>query len=138
MTEETFLNHDLVQVTKTRLITPGETYAVNGIISVKTTQVAEEVPSPLKEKITTLVWSWVILGTLTAIACAIHQGVVGSLIGIFLLLMSGGIFGLKTKVPKYAVTLRTSSGEVKALESDDVEFIQQVVKALNQAIIARG
>ncbi|MDX2242346.1 MAG: DUF6232 family protein [Leptolyngbyaceae cyanobacterium bins.302] len=138
MTEETFLNHDLVQVTKTRFITPGETYAVNGIISVKTTQVAEEVPSPLKEKITTLVWSWVILGTLTAIAYTIHQEIVGTLIGIFLLLMSGGIFGLKTKVPKHAVTLRTSSGEVKALESDDVEFIQQVVKALNQAIIARG
>lgn len=138
MGEETFFNHDSVQVTKTRFITPGETYAVNGIISVKTTQTTEKIPSPFKEKILTFILTWVFLGIASGIARLIHQEVVSSLILLFLLFGSWGILRLKKTVPKHSVTLRTSSGEVKAFESRDSEFIQEVTKALDQAIIARG
>lgn len=138
MTEQTFLEHGSVQVTKTRFIVPGETYAVNGIISVKTTETFEEIPTSFKEKITTLAVSWLIFGIFLTGAYLIHQDTLGTLIGLFLLFLSWSVLVGKKKVPTYSVTLRTSSGEVKALESPERQFIQEVTQAINQAIVARG
>lgn len=136
--EQAFLDHNLVKVTKTRLVVPGEVYAMNGIISVKTTQTAESVPSSIKEKAIALTGLWVVFGALSKGAYLIHYDVLGTSIVILLLLLSWGTFISKKKISKYSITLKTSSGEVKALESQDLEFIQQVSQALNQAIVARG
>ena len=46
--------------------------------------------------------------------------------------------GAKDPKPTYSLVLRTSSGEVKALESEDKEFIFSITEALNSAIVARG
>jgi hypothetical protein len=125
-------------VTKARLVVPGETYAMNGVISVKTAQTSEDEPLPIKEKSIALFKAWAILGTLFIGAYLVGYNVLGACIIILLLLVSWSILASKKKIPKYSIILRTSSGEVKTLESQDSEFIQQVNQALSQAIIARG
>jgi hypothetical protein len=49
-----------------------------------------------------------------------------------------GVLALSVAKSEYSVILNTSSGEAEALKSKDREFIENVVSALNQAIIARG
>ena len=43
-------------------------------------------------------------------------------------------------IPKnvYHVTLGSSSGETSALSSKDVEYVEQLVRAMNEAFIKRG
>lgn len=70
--EQAFLDHNLVKVTKTRLVVPGEVYAMSGIISVKTTQTSESVPSSIKEKAIALTGLWVVFGALSKGAYLVH------------------------------------------------------------------
>lgn len=65
--------------------------------------------------------------------------------GLLLLLVAGGFIfwaikefqGLET-VTTYIVTLTTASGQTRAIQSQDQAFIDQIIAALNNAIIARG
>ncbi len=138
MTEEALFQRGSVQVTKTRVITPVETYAVNGIISVKTGAADEEVSSPIKEKMTVLFSFWGIIGSLLGGAYLIHQDVWGGVFFLILIFGSWFILVTKKKVLKYSVILKTSLGEIKALESEDLELVIKANQAINQAIIARG
>jgi len=49
-----------------------------------------------------------------------------------------GLWLFKRRVPVYGVVLHSASGEQKPEPSTDREFIERIVVALNQAIIARG
>jgi len=53
------------------------------------------------------------------------------------LIVSAGLLANK-QPPSYCILLSIASGEVKALHSDDREFIGKVVQALNDCIVARG
>jgi hypothetical protein len=55
--------------------------------------------------------------------------------GLFLLAI--GILWLVCQKTKYAVALNSASGEVRAITSENSEYISGIVKALNDAIVYR-
>lgn len=57
---------------------------------------------------------------------------------IGLLLLGVAFFLWKKAKPHYSIILNTRAGEKQALVSDDKEYIDQVVSALNQALISRN
>ncbi|TQQ44914.1 hypothetical protein FLL79_19260 [Vibrio cholerae] len=48
------------------------------------------------------------------------------------------IFVLYNQKPLYTVILKTSSGENRALHTNEQEYLNQVINALNEAIVHRG
>jgi hypothetical protein len=148
MSEEIFLQKNSVTVTKSRLIVPGETYAINGIISVKRT--SERVPSTKNreasffEKIPTIGRVFISLSIVAALFHLFHHDFVSfiiiasMLLFVYLYIKRPLLVTEPTEAHKYSITLRTSSGEVKVLEELDLSFMNEVTNALNKAIIARG
>lgn len=118
MEEQTFFDHDGVQVTNARFVVDANTYAVRNITS-------------------TAAWTkprqW-IAGAICAIAgLAAMAG--APPIGIFFLIL-GGLFFYFGR-PVHYVRLHTSGGEVKAVKSYDIEYVRQIVAALNNAIVSQ-
>ena len=119
MEEKTFLSEGGVTVTNARFIVPSQTYAVSGITSVKNSQ---DYPKRLYPIVCGL-FGFIFLVSATGF-------------GLFLLVIAAiWWIGQKTQ---YHILLTTSSGEAKALSSNDGSFISKVVNALNEAIVARG
>lgn len=125
MEEETILSESNVVVTRSRFMTPGSTYAMSGITSVKAST-ERPVKGPL---------ILIVLGVLVLLGGA--MGRQAGAIVMSLILIAGGFFWLLKGV-KYIVLLSSASGEVKALVSRDSRFIGRVIDALNQAIVRRG
>lgn len=125
MSEQTFLEENGVTITNSRFITPGQTYAMNGITSVKTFK------HPTSKKGPAIL---IILSLLIFIG---GEGEVASILA-GLLFLAAGIAWLVLNKPKFSVLLSSASGEAEALTSKDETFISRVVKALNDAIVARG
>jgi hypothetical protein len=119
MAETVFLNENNVQVTNARFIVTGQTYAMNGVTSVKSVR---ENPSR------TLPIILGILGLLT----------LRSIPFVGILLIGAAVAMFKFKKARHIVVLNTSGGEVKALNSEDVDYIVRIVNALNESIIHRG
>nr|VFJ97942.1 MAG: hypothetical protein BECKH772A_GA0070896_101296 [Candidatus Kentron sp. H]VFJ98316.1 MAG: hypothetical protein BECKH772B_GA0070898_101315 [Candidatus Kentron sp. H]VFK03399.1 MAG: hypothetical protein BECKH772C_GA0070978_101275 [Candidatus Kentron sp. H] len=118
--EKVYFEEGDVKVTKTRLIVPGQTYAMSGITSVKNT-----VDQPMKGPM--------ILGGMGVLMMA--SGDAGLPVGV--LLIVGAIFWF-AKGQKHVVILGSASGETKALVSPDAGFIGRVATALNNVIAERG
>lgn len=119
MEEKTFFTDGGVTVTNARFIVPSQTYAMSGITSVKTSQ---ELPKRLYP---------IICGVLGLALLMSSTGFAVLLIAVAAVWW----FGQKTE---YHVLLTTSSGEAKALSSDNGDFISKVVQALNESIVSRG
>jgi hypothetical protein len=60
----------------------------------------------------------------------------GAVVG--LLIAGAGVAWWLRMKPMFHVMLRTSGGENKALSSEQREYIEKIVRALNEAIVARG
>ena len=118
MEEQTFFENNGVRVTNARFIVDANTYSIRNITS-------------------TAAWSqsqkWVVgvLLILIGLACLIQATV----IGIVFLAIAGLVLYLGR--PVHYVRLHTSGGEVKAVNSYDLEYVKQVVQALNEAIISQ-
>ena len=121
MEEKIFLDAGNISVSNSRFIVDGQTYAIDNVTSVKT-----GVEQANK-------------GT----------GILIGLIGIFVLFSAKPfLWGLVILMfatlaligarNKYSVVISTSSGENQALTSEDKTQIEQVVSALNEAIVSRG
>lgn len=119
MPEKTFFDYDGVRVTNTRFIVDGQTYAMSNI-----TSVTAEVQTPNR-----------IIPALLIVA-----GVGIALTGYYaaLLLSIAGIMWLKFQKTVYHVTLHTAGIETSALQTYQKEYLQRVVRALNDAIVYRG
>lgn len=118
-----FFNNGHTVVTNARFIVDGQTYAMNGVTSVK------QGIKPADRK----VGIWLII--IGFIVFLLTSGV-GKLFGI--ILIGVGAWLIYEAKPIASVILQSSSGEVQALTSQDIGFISNVVSALNQAIIHRG
>lgn len=118
--EKTFFEHDDVKVTNARFIVPSQTYAMAGITSVK---FFTDKPSKL----------WPILALLFALGAWSSNANIWTI--AVPLLISIALFMRK---PTHHVVLSSSSGEQRALNSQDKDFIAGVIDALNKAIISRG
>lgn len=123
MQEHEFFRSENVLVSQTRFVTFGQTYAMSGVTSVKASSVNPSRTGPL------------IIGGLGIIL--LFSGVTSMLIfGAVLLGCAAFIWSVQK--PDYFVSLSVASGEVRALNSKDPQFIGDVIQALNECIIARG
>lgn len=119
MDETTFFSQNDVTVTNARFITGGQTYAMSNVTSVKT---FEEQP----KRFGLIVMLGV--GLLVATQSLMVGGVIAAIAVLVLYLQKA----------TYHVMLSTSSGETSALKTDRREYLNDVVSALNQAIVHRG
>ncbi|MBI1801039.1 MAG: hypothetical protein HY259_05535 [Chloroflexi bacterium] len=142
-TEQTFYADERVQVTNARACIHGKTYAMAHVTSVALIKIAPE-----------RFWGMLcaILGLMLA-AVFFPLGVIAPRINVLqdfdpLLFSFTGALGLLAVVislillfrqkPDYAVRIGSASGESDALYSKDLTYIQQVITALNDSIVARG
>jgi uncharacterized membrane protein len=123
MEEKVFFSHGNVSVSNARFIVNGQTYAMNGVTSVKQ---SVNYPSRLGPVILGIIG---LLPMLSGHAPGIVWGMV--------LLALTVIWWTKQK-PLWIVVLNSSSGETQALTNENRAFIDGVIEALNQSIIHRG
>lgn len=120
MSQEIVLyENDGVLVTRQRAVLAGKTFAMANISSVS---LETRVPNTL------VAWLLVIGGVLLS-PCAM---------GVTLVFSAVGVYFLVTGKPTHSVVITSASTEVQALTSHNEQFIQDVVHALNEAIVSRG
>jgi hypothetical protein len=125
--EKVFFNADGVLVTSTRFQAQGETFALSGITSVrKSTKAGNRVGA---------VFAGGLAAALLLGGISTESGAV-CIISAFVGLASWVLW--KNAAHNHIVSLKTSSGESKALVSQNSEVVDQVVAALNAAIVYRG
>ena len=123
MEEKVFFDQGGVSVSNARFIVNGQTYAMNGVTSVK-----QGVKNPSR-------LGPVVLGIVGFIAL-LSGGTTGVVWGVILLAIAI-LWGVKQR-SEWIVVLNSSSGETQALTSQDRSYIDGVIGALNQSIIHRG
>lgn len=125
MEENKFFENGNVLVTGSRFVVDAQTYAMSNVTSVKTGI------KPASKAV------GVILILIGVICLAGGQGESTSLMwGAGLCLV--GVLLYRSAKPTYSVVLNTAAGENQALISEDRNYIDEVVSALNNAIISRG
>lgn len=123
MEEKEFYSNGNVSVSSARFRVGTNTYAMNGVTSVKRGQTVPNKTGP------------VVIGILGIIIfCA--TGLSGKVIGLAMFAL--GIFWAKKITPEYIVYLNSASGESQALSSKDSVYIDEVINALNESIVHRG
>lgn len=120
MHEKIYYEGGEVKVTNARFIVSSQTYAMSGITSVK---FFTEKPSKL--------------GPMIAFAIAIVALLAQANIWVIGIPLVIGILLLFRKATHHVV-LSSASGETRALNSENKEFISNVIQSLNDAIVARG
>lgn len=119
MNETVVFDENNVKVTNTRFIVDGQTYAMNGVTSVKR---FEKKPPRIVPILVALIGLGAMAGSF--------------LIGVIIVAAAVGIW--KIQKAQYSVLLSTSSGDAQALTSPDRVYIERVISALNDAIVNRG
>ncbi|MGE4260012.1 DUF6232 family protein [Shewanella sp.] len=120
MDEKVFFNQGDVTVTNARFIVSGQTYAMNGVTSVKQLVNAPNRGGPI---VFGLIGGSLLLSKIWLPA---------------ILLIGIAVIWWRKQSPDWIVALNSSSGETKALTSKDGTFIRNVINALNESIIHRG
>jgi hypothetical protein len=126
--EKTFYSDQTgVRITQSRAIFGAKTYTMNNVASVS----AHRVPAKRGPAIGTLLIGLVLLviGISSTIVVLIIFGILGMAVGALLIYLMKDTF---------VVRISSASGEADALASKDRSHIEQIVQALNEAIIARG
>ena len=119
MNEQIFFEYDDVKVTSSRFISGGQTYAMSNVTSVKP---YEKKPSRF--------WGVVVL---------LFGGIVAmNSLAPGLIIAGCAALYLYYQKPVFHVLLSTSAGETKALVTYQRDYLDKVIAALNDAIIARG
>ena len=115
-------------VTKARFVVGGETYAMQGVTSVRGLK-----GTPSKRR------------PLSAIGFGAFLALVGWEVGgsVFFLLMglavmAGGVYWWTRLESAFHIVLRFASGESKVLSGQDGDLVREVVDAVNEALVARG
>lgn len=123
MEEKVFFEQGGVSVSNARFIVHGKTYAMNGVTSVKQ---GVNHPSRLGP---------IVLG-LVGLVCLLNASATGVMWSVAFLAIAA-FWWVKQK-SVWIVVLSSSSGESQALSSENREYIEGVIGALNQSIIHRG
>lgn len=145
MSEEVVYYSDgAIQITNARAVLGGKTYAMANITSVMMGKIpANRTAGMVAILIGLLIASCAVCPAFIALDSSGSEAAgswiasVGlGLLGV-LVLGSGIVLAVIAK-PRYVVKLGSASGEMNALASHDQEYIQEIVSALNEAIIRRG
>ena len=123
MAETVFFDENNVKVTNARFIANGQTYAMSGVTSVRSTMAPAEIKGYL-------------VGIGVGLLLLIALDGAAKLIGIVVAGLAGWM--LMNAKSTHWVTLVTAAAESRALESQDESFINKVVEALNDVIVHRG
>jgi len=127
MEEKVFFESVNNKVTNARFITHGETYALAGLTSVKMT----ETPSKFK--------GLVILAGIFLILVGIANMSENASSGLVILTLAAFLVWLGFKIkPTYSVVTVSAGGTIQALSSKDFDLINNIVNAINDAIVHRG
>ena len=120
-TEITFYQNANVIVTQSRFVTASKTYAMRNISSVFVYEIVKSRRFPV---------GLIVIGALMLASDSTRIfGIIGIGIGILILM------AIKNE---FAVRISTNAGETNSIVSKDRAHIQQIVDALNEAIIHRG
>ena len=119
MEEKEFFRYEDVAVTNSRFIVASQTFAMSNITSVK---VFTDAPSRIGP---------IVCGAIGILALAGAPA-------FGLLLLAGAVAWWFWQKTYYHVALTTAGGETKALTSTQRNYIEKVVRALNDAIVHRG
>lgn len=120
MNEEVFFDNGVVSVTSARCILGGKTIPVRSLNSVS---MLEESPSR------TLPVILIIIGVICLCCKAVIFGII---------LAALGIVWLYFQKPTYYVHIETSSGSQNAYSSRDRAHVEEIVVALNDAIVSQA
>lgn len=120
MEERTFFEYEDVKVTNARFVTGGQTFAMQNVTSVKA---FEQKPSRIG-------------GALALLFGLALMMSVGFLLGV--LIIAGAAFYLYQQKTMFHVLLATSAGETTALRTNQRDYLNRVMTALNDAIVYRG
>lgn len=120
MEESIFFEHGDVKVTSSRFINGGQTYAMNNVTSVKP---YEKKPSRTGGIIVLLI------GVIIMANSSLITG---------LLIAAAATFYLYQQKTVYHILLSTSAGETTALVTYQRNYMNDVIAALNNAIVHRG
>lgn len=129
MSEEISVYQDAnIHVTNLRAMLQGKTYAMANITSVSMhTQAANNAPGVIIA----------VIGGMIAMSLLAGRDAMGC--GVFgLLLLAAGIAIALAAKSTYWVRIGSASGETNALSSNDRDYIQRIVNAMNEAIVRRG
>lgn len=119
MDEKVFFEYGDVKVTNARFISGHQTYAMSNITSVKT---FEQKPSRLLG----------IAALLIGVIVATSNAVIG------LVIIAAAAYFLYQQKTIYHIMLSTSGGESSALKTFQLNYLNKVSGALNEAIVHRG
>jgi hypothetical protein len=123
MEEKTFFDSGGVTVTNARFVVHGQTYAMQSVTSIKGGKKGPPRVGPI------------VVGVLGLVAFS-SWGVGGVVLGLCLLAIA--VYWWIQQKPTLIVLLSSASGEAQALSSNDAPYIQQIIGALNDALIHRG
>lgn len=124
MVEQIFFEKGSVKVTSARVIFGNQTHALSGITSV--------LGARFRGKL-----FWIPLIIILFIAFGfLLQGGMSFLVG--LVLGGAAIWGANKFIAQYVIVFSSSSGSQKAYFNRDKKMIDDVVKAINDAIVHRG
>lgn len=118
--EKTFFQYEDVTVTNSRFMVAAQTFAMSNITSVKA---SKKEPGRM----------WPIVLIIVGVLVLAGGGT-----GAGLIIAGAGVVWLFVQKTMYHVMLTTAGGETSALSSNQREYIEKVVQALNDAIVARG
>lgn len=124
--EKIFFKKGDITVTNSRFVAGAQTFAIRNITSVKVEKV----------EINNSTAGILILVGIIVFVIGLANTSWAAIIG--LVIAAAGIYWIWNQDSPYAVVLTTSSGEVKAYQSIDREFISGIVSGLNDAIVANG
>jgi hypothetical protein len=119
MDEKIYFEYDDVKVTNTRFITGAQTFAMSNVTSVKA---FEQKPSRI--------------GGIIVLAIGLAIAVNSTYVG--LLVAAAAAVYLYLQKTMFHVMLSTAGGETSALKTNQKEYLNKVVGALNDAIVHRG
>ena len=122
MEETTFFNDGGLTVTNSRFVVPGQTYAMSGVTSIRT----EEYPPSRK-------WPSIITGLGLLLVLGGKDTIIAALI-----LIAIGVVWWRSQKTTYRIVLSSASGETDAFTSTDEKYVDNLVNALNDAIVSRG
>jgi hypothetical protein len=131
--EKVFLNEGDIFVSNSRIALAGTTYSTSNITSVS---MASTPPSRGCAMLLVAIGGLCCLAALGTMGDNAGAGFLTLLIGAGIL--AGAIFWFKSLKPTYYLRLSSASGEQRALNTKDLDLINRVVSAVNNAIVSRG
>lgn len=126
LAERTFFSEGDTLVTNARLVSRGHTYAIAGVTSVKA------VVEPAKSTGV----GWAFLGAIVLLISLFNGWWPGIVVGAIVLAL--GIMVARSQKPTHHLVLHSSSGEVRAISSQDGAVVSRILEAVNNAIISRA